>query len=168
MFYEKRNLENINKLAPNTKEKALAWHKYCQLHKINILIYETTRTEAQQRQYVEQGASQTMKSYHLVGQALDFVPVDSKGNCLWGGYDSLLIKQAINYAKVLGFEWGGDWKTFIDKPHLQYNYQGYGTDREGAKPVSHNQMVYLVNLLYTGNEGQKKWAKKELQKELNK
>lgn len=129
MYYEKRNLENINKLAPNTKEMALAWHNYCKLHQINILIYETIRSEAQQRENVKKGASQTMKSYHLVGQALDFVPVNGKGETLWNGYEAKLIQQAIRYAKELGFEWGGDWKSFVDKPHLQYNYKGYGTDK---------------------------------------
>jgi peptidoglycan LD-endopeptidase CwlK len=128
MIYEKRNLDNINKLASRTKEKALAWHEYCKLHKIEILIYETIRTKAKQREYIQTGASQTMKSYHLVGQALDFVPVNSRAQAMWDGYDSKLIQQAVRYAKELGFEWGGDWKSFVDKPHLQYNYKGYGTD----------------------------------------
>lgn len=39
------------------------------------------------------------------------------------------IKEAVTEAKRSGFEWGGDWKNFIDLPHLQYNYKGYGTDK---------------------------------------
>ncbi|MGP9043330.1 M15 family metallopeptidase [Cytobacillus kochii] len=146
LYYQERNLNNIAKLADNTKALALKWHEYLVKNDINILIYETIRTEAKQREYVNSGASQTMRSYHLVGQALDFVPVNSKGETLWNGYSAADVKKAIKEAKRLGFEWGGDWKSFIDKPHLQYNYKGYGTDtfngskgsapskNEGTKP----------------------------------
>lgn len=129
MHYDKRNLENINKLAPNTKRAALEWYNYCKTKGINILVYETIRTEEQQREYVKTGKSQTMKSYHLVGQALDFVPVEEGGRTNWNGYMSSNIQLAVKKAKELGFEWGGDWKDFIDRPHLQYNYKGYGTDK---------------------------------------
>ena len=130
LTYQKRNLDNIAKLADNTKAAALKWHDYLVANNINILIYETIRTVEQQRQNVANGASQTMKSYHLVGQALDFVPV-ANGECMWNGYGIDACKKAIAYAKSLGFEWGGDWKGFVDKPHLQFNYKGYGTDTFG-------------------------------------
>ena len=130
LTYQKRNLDNIAKLADNTKLAALKWHDYLVANNIDILIYETIRTEEQQRQNVAKGASQTMKSYHLKGQALDFVPVIN-GECMWNGYGSTDCKKAIAYAKSLGFEWGGDWKGFVDKPHLQYSYKGYGTDTFG-------------------------------------
>ena len=135
MHYDSRNRENIAKLADNTKVLTLKWYEYCVKNNINILIYETIRTEEQQRQNVANGKSQTMKSYHLVGQALDFVPVNNKGQTLWNGYEAADIKKAVAYAKSLGFEWGGDWKSFVDKPHLQYNYKGYGTDTFGKLNV---------------------------------
>jgi len=126
--YHERNLKNLAQLGDTTKGKAIEWYKYLIQEKIDLLIYETIRTEAQQRDNVNKGASQTMKSYHIVGQALDFVPVDDKGNTLWNGYGSADVKKAVAKAKALGFEWGGDWKDFVDKPHLQYNGKGYGTD----------------------------------------
>ncbi|MBT2656606.1 M15 family metallopeptidase [Bacillus sp. ISL-18] len=136
LTYQTRNLENINKLGDHTKVAALKWHDYLVANHINVLIYETIRTIETQRANVKKGASQTMKSYHIVGQALDFVPVDEKGKGLWNGYSRSDIKQAIAEAKRLGFEWGGDWKGFVDKPHLQFNYKGYGTDTFGQnKPV---------------------------------
>lgn len=68
-----------------------------------------------------------MKSYHLVGQALDFVP--AKGTAVnWNGYDEPSMKRFVAQAKLLGFQWGGDWKSFIDKPHLEYPHRGYGSD----------------------------------------
>ena len=72
-----------------------------------------------------------MRSYHLVGQALDFVPIQSNGTEDWNGYNKEPWASAIRYAKQIGFEWGGDWKGFVDSPHLQYNYKGYGTDTFG-------------------------------------
>jgi peptidoglycan LD-endopeptidase CwlK len=133
LFYEKRNLDNIVKLADHTRAAALQWHAFLVENNINVLIYETIRTQEKQREYVNSGASQTMKSYHLVGQALDFVPVDREGKTLWSGYGAPDIQAAIKEAKQLGFEWGGNWK-FVDKPHLQFNYRGYGTDTFNAQP----------------------------------
>lgn len=144
MRYDKRNRINLDELAPNTKVKAYAWYEYCLKKGVDILIYETIRTIETQQAYVARGASQTMKSYHLVGQALDFVPVDASGNCLWSAssYSDPKIQDIIQYAKSIGFFWGGDWTSFKDMPHLQYEYKGYGTDKilEQAKP----RTVYYV------------------------
>lgn len=131
MKYHNRNVSNLNKLADNTKAAAFKWYQYCIDNGIEVLIYETIRTVEQQREYVRKGASQTMRSYHLVGQALDFVPIQSNGTEDWNGYNKEPWASAIRYAKQIGFEWGGDWKRFVDSPHLQYNYKGYGTDAFG-------------------------------------
>ncbi len=131
MKYHNRNVSNLNKLADNTKAAAFKWYQYCIDNGIEVLIYETIRTVEQQREYVRKGASQTMRSYHLVGQALDFVPIQSNGTEDWNGYNKEPWASAIRYAKQIGFEWGGDWKGFVDNPHLQYNYKGYGTDTFG-------------------------------------
>jgi peptidoglycan L-alanyl-D-glutamate endopeptidase CwlK len=138
LTYEKRNLENIAKLASRTKEAALEWHKFLVKNDIDVLIYETIRTKEQQARNVAKGASHTTKSYHIVGQALDFVPI-VKGAAKWNGYNSPEVKKAIKEAKRLGFTWGADWdndgktsdETFVDSPHLQYTYKGYGTDTFG-------------------------------------
>ncbi|MFJ8365055.1 SH3 domain-containing protein [Bacillus cereus] len=131
MKYHNRNVSNLNKLADNTKAAAFKWYQYCIDNGIEVLIYETIRTVEQQREYVRKGASQTMRSYHLVGQALDFVPIQSNGTEDWNGYNKEPWASAIRYTKQIGFEWGGDWKGFVDSPHLQYNYKGYGTDTFG-------------------------------------
>ncbi|EAE4729831.1 M15 family peptidase, partial [Listeria monocytogenes] len=104
---------------------------------IEVLIYETIRTKEQQAANVASGASQTMRSYHLVGQALDFVM--AKGKTVdWGAYRSDKGKKFVAKAKSLGFEWGGDWSGFVDNPHLQFNYKGYGTDTFGKGASASN------------------------------
>ncbi|HDR3499651.1 TPA: M15 family metallopeptidase [Bacillus toyonensis] len=133
MKYDSRNRKNLNNLGDKTKALAYKWYQYCLDKGIEILIYETIRTVETQREYVNKGASQTMKSYHIVGQALDFVPINSNGTEDWNGYNKEPWASAIRYAKQIGFEWGGDWKGFVDSPHLQNNLSGYGTDTFNGK-----------------------------------
>lgn len=126
--YHQRNLGNLDDLAPNTRAQAMKWYQYCVDNKIDVLIYETIRTVAQQRENVTKGASKTMTSYHLVGQALDFVPiVDGKAQWAKAAYAKRPFLTAIEYAEKMGFESGYRWGW--DAPHLQYNYKGYGTDK---------------------------------------
>lgn len=144
MYYDKRNRATLNELAPNTKRLAFKWYEYLVKNDIEVLVYDARRTVAEQRANVNSGASQTMYSYHIVGQALDFVPVKD-GKAIWNGYNAANIQKAIKEAQRLGFTWGGDWdsdgnqrdETFIDSPHLQYKYKGYGTDKVlGSVPAS--------------------------------
>ena len=143
MYYDSRNRGNLDKLADHTKIAAYNWYNWLLENGYNVLIYETIRTKAQQTANVKKGASQTMRSYHLVGQALDFVFVDQKGNTLWSINEYTKRIKAINAAKSFGFTWGGDWdndgdwrdESFLDSPHLQYEYRGYGTDTFGKVQV---------------------------------
>lgn len=174
MYYDKRNRATLNELAPNTKRLALKWYDYLVKNGIEVLVYDARRTVAEQRANVNSGASQTMYSYHIVGQALDFVPV-KYGKAVWNGYNATNIQKAIKEAQRLGFTWGGDWdsdgnqrdETFIDSPHLQYEYKGYGTDKvlgsvpaskPGAKPKPSNGekkaiVPYPGKPLYKGAKG---------------
>ncbi|EIE7986403.1 M15 family metallopeptidase [Listeria monocytogenes] len=136
-YYYSRSLANVNKLADNTKAAARKLLDWAENSGIEVLIYETIRTKEQQSANVANGASQTMRSYHLVGQALDFVM--AKGKTVdWGAYRSDKGKKFVAKAKSLGFEWGGDWSGFVDNPHLQFNYKGYGTDTFGKGAASAN------------------------------
>lgn len=128
MYYVTRNKNNIAKLAPRTRAAAEKLLSYAMKKEMNVLIYETTRTVEKQRDNIRNGVSQTMKSYHIVGQALDFVFIDENGKERWNGYYAKDVQDFVQYAKGLGFTWGGDWSSFRDCPHLQYTYKGYGTD----------------------------------------
>lgn len=142
MKNETRNLNNIHKLAPHTQMAALDWYNAVKKAGIEVLVYETTRTLQQQKDNVQSGASQTMKSYHLVGQALDFVLVDQNNKALWNGYTSANGKKVIDLALKFGFEWGGNWPKFKDQPHLQFKYKGYGKD-----------YIAFTETLHVGSEG---------------
>ncbi|EAD9964442.1 M15 family peptidase [Listeria monocytogenes] len=154
-YYYSRSLANVNKLADNTKAAARKLLDWSENNGIEVLIYETIRTKEQQAANVNSGASQTMRSYHLVGQALDFAM--TKGKTVdWGAYRSDKGKKFVAKAKSLGFEWGGDWDGFVDNPHLQFEYKGYGTDTFGkgasanvpAKPnTQSNSSLVLVDYM---------------------
>ncbi|HAB9375002.1 TPA_asm: M15 family peptidase [Listeria monocytogenes] len=153
-YYYSRSLANVNKLADNTKAAARKLLDWSENNGIEVLIYETIRTKEQQAANVASGASQTMRSYHLVGQALDFVM--AKGKTVdWGAYRSDKGKKFVAKAKSLGFEWGGDWSGFVDNPHLQFNFKGYGTDTFGkgastsnsSKPSANTNSLGLVDYM---------------------
>ncbi|EAA0347294.1 M15 family peptidase [Listeria monocytogenes] len=143
-YYYSRSLANVNKLADNTKAAARKLLDWSESNGIEVLIYETIRTKEQQVANVNSGASQTMRSYHLVGQALDFVM--AKGKTVdWGAYRSDKGKKFVAKAKSLGFEWGGDWYGFVDNPHLQFNFKGYGTDTFGKGASTSNSSKPSAN-----------------------
>jgi len=98
-----------------------------QISKIDFKVLEGVRSVARQRELVKKGASQTMKSRHIHGFAVDIAPfVEGQVRWDWPLYYTLAatVKQA---AKDVGVpvEWGGDWKTFKDGPHWQLPARKY-------------------------------------------
>lgn len=96
-----------------------------EISEYDFMVVEGLRTIETQKEYVKKGVSKTMNSYHLTGHAVDLAPLEN-GAIDWnntkGQFDSVAkaMKQA---AKDLGvqIEWGGDWKSLVDKPHFQVN-----------------------------------------------
>ena len=130
MIYDTRNRTNLDKLADNTRIKAYQWYQYCIDNKIQVLIYETIRTKEKQAENVRLGKSQTMNSWHLTGQALDWVLIDVKnGSALWNAYKTKTGLKVIEYAESIGFTSGHRWGW--DSPHLQYDKIKYGKDTYG-------------------------------------
>jgi peptidoglycan LD-endopeptidase CwlK len=57
------------------------------------------------------------QSNHNYGLAVDVVPF-SNGKPNWNAPNSIWMAIGAE-AEKLGMEWGGNWKKFIDKPHIQ-------------------------------------------------
>lgn len=93
----------------------------------DIIVVEGMRTLAKQREYVAKGASQTLKSRHLTGHAVDIAPyIAGEVRWDWPLYRKIApVVKAV--AKDLGvtIEWGGDWKDFKDGPHWQLSWKVY-------------------------------------------
>ena len=70
---------------------------------------------------VRTGKSRTMKSRHLTGHAIDFVALPD-GEVSWELKYYKIIADAFKKAakaECVPIEWGGDWGSFIDGPHIQ-------------------------------------------------
>ncbi len=92
-----------------------------QISEIDFVVIEGLRTIERQRYLLSKGATQTLKSKHLTGDAVDIAPiVDGKASWDWKYYP--LIEKAMKTAAHdlgVSIEWGGDWKSFKDGPHFQ-------------------------------------------------
>ena len=97
------------------------------LSPVDFVVIEGLRTEARQRELVRMGASQTMRSRHLTGHAIDIAAWhDGAIRWDWPLYERLAeaMKAA---ASELGvpIEWGGDWTSLKDGPHFQLPWKDY-------------------------------------------
>lgn len=92
-----------------------------QISTVDFAVTEGLRTLERQRELVAKGASQTLRSRHLTGHAVDLAPVID-GAIRWDWPPFYKIADAMKAAAAelgLPLEWGGDWKTFKDGPHFQ-------------------------------------------------
>lgn len=58
-------------------------------------------------------------SWHNHGLAFDVAPKKESGSFYWPNDESLWNKIG-EWGKSTGLEWGGDWRSFKDRPHFQY------------------------------------------------
>lgn len=92
-----------------------------EISQVDFSVIEGLRTIGKQKEYFDTGKSKTMNSRHLTGHAVDLYPwVDGKTSHADHHYE-LLKKAMFTAAKELNepIEWGGNWKSIIDKPHWQ-------------------------------------------------
>jgi len=90
---------------------------------LDFIVAEGVRTLERQKELYAKGASQTMKSRHLTGHAVDLAAlVGTEVRWDWPLYAKLAgaMKAA---AEELGtaITWGGDWTSFKDGPHFEIN-----------------------------------------------
>jgi peptidoglycan LD-endopeptidase CwlK len=104
---------------------------------INIVITQDFRSIEEQDKLYAKGRTaggdivtnaKGGESYHNFGLAIDFALLSINGAVIWDmNYDGNGNSRAdwdevVEIAKGLGFEWGGDWRSFKDYPHLQYDF----------------------------------------------
>jgi peptidoglycan L-alanyl-D-glutamate endopeptidase CwlK len=92
-----------------------------------FIVTEGLRTLERQKQLLAAGASQTLRSRHLTGHAVDLaVKVGDEVRWDWPLYRALAVvmKDAANQLEI-PLEWGGDWKSLVDGPHYQLPWKEY-------------------------------------------
>ena len=90
-----------------------------ELSQVDFTVIEGLRTKERQAELMKQGFTRTLNSRHIIGEAVDIVPlpVDWNNPKPFG-----LVAEAMKKAaEELGVKitWGGDWKSFVDLPHYQ-------------------------------------------------
>lgn len=120
----KRSLDNLEGVHVDLRAVVIRADKYTETP---FLVIEGVRTLARQKALFAAGASKTMRSRHLTGHAIDFVPLISN-KIEW---KSLAFREPlIAFAKAakelkIDVEFGADWKTFKDFPHVQLSWKAY-------------------------------------------
>lgn len=120
------NSRDINDLHP--KVQILCWQfiAACKESGIDVLITSTYRDYESQNDLYAQGRTKPGRiitnakagySYHNFRVAFDFVPMVN-GKPDWN--DVRKFDKCGSIGKSVGLEWGGDFKAFKDKPHLQF------------------------------------------------
>jgi peptidoglycan L-alanyl-D-glutamate endopeptidase CwlK len=119
------NSRNLSDLLPRTAAKAQAFEAACKEAGMDIIFTSTYRDGESQAALYAQGRTKpgpratnadAGHSPHNFRVAFDFVPVVN-GKAIWD--DDVLWNRCAAIGRALGLEWGGDFKTFPDKPHFQ-------------------------------------------------
>ena len=117
------NSRNIDLLRRDVADNCRLWLARCEAAGLPVLITGTVRDKEYQEYCYRNGTSKaTTPSFHAQGVGLAF---DFCRNVKGGEYSDLkFFEQAAALAKEMGFSWGGDWTSFVDRPHLQWDQGG--------------------------------------------
>lgn len=111
--------------------------KAAEITDVPFIITEGLRTVERQRKLLAAGASQTMRSRHLTGHAVDvaaFVDLDGSGDYTsadnirwdWPLYSRIAIAMKGAAFKLdIPLQWGGDFVSLKDGPHYQLPWDSY-------------------------------------------
>ena len=103
-----KSQERLMGLEPELKEIV---YEAIKVTKVDFGVIEGLRTEEKQKQLVESGASQTMKSKHLDGRAVDLMAyIGGRGSWELNVYDE--IADAMKEASIkvdVAVRWGAAW-----------------------------------------------------------
>ena len=103
-----KSQERLMGVEPELKEVV---YEAIKVTKIDFGVIEGLRTEEKQKQLVESGASQTMKSKHLEGRAVDLMAyVGGRGSWELNVYDEIADAMKEAAVKVdVAVRWGAAW-----------------------------------------------------------
>lgn len=151
------NSRDISLLRSDVEANCRKWMELCKAEGLNVLVTSTVRDKEYQALLYEQGRTRpgsivtnsATPTFHWdkAGLAFDFCK-NVKGH----EYDDLaFFSKAAAIAKKMGFSWGGDWKSFVDRPHIQWD----GLGKYTASDIRAGRMPPTMPL-YTGKTTTKK------------
>jgi len=98
------------------------------MSRVRFIVTEGVRTMERQAQLAREGRSQTMRSRHLTGHAVDLAVLDDEGKARWDApaYRALAVEmKAAAAVEGVPIGWGGDFRGFFDGPHFQLPWDRY-------------------------------------------
>lgn len=130
-------MRNINKCHPRLIDLSKKLVSACRGQGLIIGIGESFRTKEEQDALYAKGRNapgnivtnakgSSYSSHHQWGTAFDIYRNDGKG--VYTDSDGFFAKVG-KIGKSIGLEWGGDWKSPVDKPHFQLPDWGSTTVR---------------------------------------
>lgn len=121
-------VKRMGAVKPIVKEKVLDLIEKAYSEGIYVLITDGYRSYEEQDELYAQGRTKPGnivtnakggQSNHNFGIAVDYCLTNKEGTAAYWDVNADW-KRVATIAKSMGFEWGGDWKTFKDNPHLEY------------------------------------------------
>jgi len=97
---------------------------------VDFTVLEGLRTQERQARLFDAGASQTLRSRHLTGHAVDLGAwIDGRVAWDWAPYYRIAdaVKAAATELEI-PIEWGGDWRRWKDGSHWQLPWGEYPVD----------------------------------------
>ena len=146
----------------------------------NILVTGTVRDQEYQEYCYRNGTANTKyPSFHADHAGLAFDICKNKKGEEYS--DNAFWNYCAKLGKKMGFTWGGDWKSFPDKPHFQWDEHGKITSTKVRAKIYPAQMPKYGDDYMTKNEilaelGDKyierfsdlpEWAKKDMRELLD-
>jgi peptidoglycan L-alanyl-D-glutamate endopeptidase CwlK len=130
MSIDARSARNIKTLHPKLQPLATKLIEIALERGICAKVIAGLRTYMEQDKLYAQGRSGPGKivtqakggqSIHNFGLAFDVGVFSADGKTYYG--ESPDYKTLGHIGKELGLVWGGDWKSFVDEPHFEYDHQ---------------------------------------------
>jgi hypothetical protein len=122
--FSKRSENNLIGVHPDLVKVV---RRALEISEVDFAVTEGLRTLERQKQLVKSGASQTLKSRHLTGHAVDLAPFIA-GTIRWDWPPFNTIAIAMKQAALkldVSIVWGGDWVSFKDGPHFELDRKVY-------------------------------------------
>ncbi|ULO08947.1 M15 family metallopeptidase [Paenibacillus sp. 19GGS1-52] len=157
-----KSASKLSGLLSADRAAAEALIEFAYAHGVLIVITQGLRTIPEQDGLYAQGRTTTGKivtnakggySYHNFGVAIDFALLLPDGGVSWdtkrdGDCDGISDwDEVVAAAKQIGWEWGGDWTSFRDLPHLQITYGLSTADyRAGKRPTQAQLDTVITNI----------------------
>jgi len=126
---DERSYQYLNQVRPELAERVIKILTAMSVLGYNMTVTSGNRTTEEQQSLYARGRTKpgkivthldgiTRKSNHQDGRAVDCTFLDINGRPHWPEDDKLWSLYG-SMAKALGLIWGGDWKSLVDRPHIE-------------------------------------------------